>query len=141
LLAAVFEADQRGPERNAAYEVPRAIDGIGDPPEAARAGRFTGFLAEEAIGRKLAQQQGAQPLLRLSVRDGDGRLVRLPLDIERPVEVFERQLPGLLGSSDGQIIARSPCRIQPWAPFRVSVATESILPWLIVEVDAECGTP
>jgi hypothetical protein len=46
-----FEADQGGPERDAAHEAARAVDGIDDPAKTRATWRGAGFLAQEAVVR------------------------------------------------------------------------------------------
>src|SRR5262249_37471277 len=122
LLAPVLQADERSPDRDAADEVARAVDGVDDPAEAGGAGRVPELFAEEAVLRKRRVQRRPQRLFRLAVGDGDGALVRLPFDLKVSVEVADRDLSGPASGFDGHFVAVTPFGVQGTSPLRIRCA-------------------
>ena len=107
-FALVFEADERGPDRDAADEAAGAVDRVDDPAIAGGAGRVAEFLAEEAVVGEFAEQDFAHQIFGAAVGHGDGALVRLPFDGDALIEVFQRELPRLLGGVQGGVVAIAP---------------------------------
>src|SRR5262249_48980235 len=74
-LASIFQTDQRGPNRDAADEVARAVDRIDDPAITGCARLFTMFFSEETVAGKSRQESRAKQSLGLAVGQGNRALV------------------------------------------------------------------
>ena len=111
LLAPVFEADERGPDRDVANERAGAVDGVDDPPEAGGTGLVAEFFAEEAVVWEVLRHHLANELFGLFVRDRDGAVVRFLLDVEGGFVKAASEVAGLAGGLHRQFVSRSPSRV------------------------------
>src|SRR5882724_1531146 len=100
-LPLLFEGDEHGPDGNVAHEVLGPVDGIDDPAIGGRA-LLPEFLAEKARARRGAGEDAAYRLLRLAVRLGHRRLVRLDGDLEGAAIVLHRDLAGRARRLEGR---------------------------------------
>src|SRR4029079_10914485 len=112
-LPAVFEADEGGPVGDVADERPRAVDRVDDPAVSGRRRRVAELLAEEPVAGEGGGQLLPKGPLRVAVGDGDRALVGLPLDGHVPVEVSQRELPGVTGGLDHDLVAGAPVCVHP----------------------------
>ena len=111
LFAPVFEADERGPDRDVPHERAGAVDGVDDPSEAGSTGLVAELFAEEAVVGEVLRHHLANELLGLLVRDRDGAVVRFLLDVEGRFVEASSEVAGLAGGFHRQFVSRSPSRV------------------------------
>src|SRR5262245_26284794 len=87
-FAVLLERDQHGPRRNAANEVPRAIDRVYDEPPIAST-RFAQLLAERSVIGTAGAQHADDRALRLVIGLGHRRSIGLQRYGESPAIVLE----------------------------------------------------
>ena len=106
-----LQADERGPEGNAADKAAGAVDGVDDPAVAGGSGLIGMFLAEETVVGKVPGNDAADFRLGVAVGDGDRAFVGLPFNIERRIINFAGQVAGGVGGELADFVAVLPITI------------------------------